>query len=106
VSMVPLGSRGRFFYTRTERFRYWRKPPLETGRYDPTGATISELQAAGIEPTEVKVSGRGHFKIYFNLCGQSRFIVCANSPSDWRAEHNNRSLVRRILKQESMELSK
>src|SRR6185503_20840255 len=29
VSMVPLGSKGRFFYTRTERSRYWRKPPLE-----------------------------------------------------------------------------
>ena len=68
------------------------------GRYDPTETTISELQAAGIEPTEVKVTGKGHFKIYFNLCGQSRFIVCANSPSDWRAEQNNRSLVRRIIK--------
>ena len=69
------------------------------GRYDPTETTVSELQAAGIEPTEVKVSGKGHFKIYFNLCGKSRFIMCANSPSDWRAEQNNRSLVRRILRQ-------
>ena len=58
------------------------------GRYDPTETTVSELQAAGIEPTEVKVTGKGHFKIYFNLCGKSRFIVCANSPSDWRTERN------------------
>ena len=69
------------------------------GRYDPTEATVSELQAAGIEPTAIKVGGKGHYKVYFNLCGKSRFIVCANSPSDWRAERNSRSLVRRILKQ-------
>jgi hypothetical protein len=68
-------------------------------RYDPTETTISELQAAGIEPTEVKVSGKGHYKIYFNLCGKSRFIVCANSPSDWRAKRNSRGVVRRILRQ-------
>jgi hypothetical protein len=68
-------------------------------RYDPTEATVSELQAAGIEPTAIKVSGTGHYKVYFNLCGKSRFIVCANTPSDWRTERNSRSLVRRILKQ-------
>ena len=69
------------------------------GRYDPTEATVSELQAAGIEPTAIKVGGKGHYKVYFNLCGKSRFIVCANSPSDWRTERNCRSLVLRILKQ-------
>ena len=69
------------------------------GRYDPTEATVSELQAAGIEPTAIKVGGKGHYKVYFNLSGKSRFIVCANTPSDWRTERNSRSLVRRILKQ-------
>jgi hypothetical protein len=69
-------------------------------RYDPTETTISD--AAGIEPTEVKVSGRGHFKTYFNFCGKSRFIVFANTPSDWRSEQNRRSVVRRILRQEAI----
>ena len=45
-------------------------------------------------------------KIYFNLCGKSRFIVYANSPSDWRAEHNNRSTVATYFKTGNMELSK
>jgi hypothetical protein len=69
------------------------------GKYDPTEATVAELRAAGIKPTEVKQTHKGHHKIYFNLNGKRRFIVCANTPSDWRAEHNNRSTVRRILKQ-------
>jgi hypothetical protein len=68
------------------------------GRYDPLAATVEELRAAGIKPTEVKQTGGGHHKIYFNHNGKRRFIVCANTPSDWRAEHNNRSTVRRILK--------
>jgi hypothetical protein len=72
------------------------------GRHDPTEATISELRAAGIKPTEVKQTNGGHQKIYFDLNGKRRFIVCAATPSDWRAEQNNRSTVRRILKQESM----
>jgi hypothetical protein len=72
------------------------------GRYDPIAATITELRAAGIKPIEVKQTGAGHHKIYFNLNGKRRFIVCANTPSDWRAEHNNRSTVRRIIKQEVM----
>ena len=62
------------------------------GRYDPTEATVSELQAAGIEPTAIKVGGTGHYKVYFNLCGKSRFIVCASTPSDWRAGRKCRVL--------------
>jgi hypothetical protein len=73
-------------------------------KHDPTAVTINELQAAGIEPTEVKQSGGGHHKIYFILNGKPRFIVCANSPSDWRAERNNRSIVRRIINQTKGEM--
>jgi hypothetical protein len=69
------------------------------GRYDPTAVKISQLRAAGIKPTEVRHTGGGHHEIYFNLNGKGRFIVCAHSPSDWRAEQNNRSVVRRIINQ-------
>ena len=74
------------------------------GRYNPTAAATDELRHAGIEPTEVKQSGGGHHKIYFILNGKPRFIVCANSPSDWRAERNNRSIVRRIINQTKGEM--
>ena len=49
-------------------------------RHDPTAVTINELQAAGIEPTEVKQTGGGHHKVYFDLNGKRRFIVCATTP--------------------------
>jgi hypothetical protein len=68
-------------------------------KHDPTAVTINELQAAGIKPTEVKQTGGGHHKVYFDLNGKRRFIVCAHSPSDWRSERNNRSVVRRIINQ-------
>jgi hypothetical protein len=76
------------------------------GKYDPIAAAITELHAAGIKPTAVKQTRRGHHKIHFNLNGKGRFIVCANTPSDYRAEQNNRSTVRRILKQVTMEVIK
>jgi hypothetical protein len=57
-------------------------------RRDPTGVVVDELRASGIEPTAVKMTGRGHHKMYYSLNGRSRFIVCAHSPSDWRAEAN------------------
>jgi hypothetical protein len=74
------------------------------GRYDPAATVISELRTFGIEPAEVKQTGRGHHKIYFNLNGKRRFIVCAATPSDHRAEQNNRSVVRRIINQENTQL--
>ena len=70
------------------------------GRYDPTEATIDELRAAGVEPTEVKQTGGGHHKIYFKLNGKCRFIVVAATPTDWRSDQNNRSVLRGIIKQE------
>ena len=73
-------------------------------RHDPTAVTINELQAAGLKPTEVKQTGGGHHKVYFDLNGKRRFIVCAHSPSDWRAERNNRSVVRRIVNQTKGEI--
>jgi hypothetical protein len=82
----------------TSHFIIFFEKNMMMSRHDPTETTISELQAAGIEPTTIKVGGKGHYKVYFNLCGKSRFIVCANTPSDWRSERNSRSLVRRIIK--------
>ena len=47
-------------------------------KHDPTAVTINELQAAGIEPTEVKQSGGGHHKIYFDSQRQTPLhCVCA-----------------------------
>ena len=74
-------------------------------KHDPTAVTINELQAAGIEPTEVKQTNGGHHKVYFDLNGKRRFIVCAHSPSVWRAEQNNRSLVRGIINQTKGEVA-
>ena len=73
------------------------------GIYHPTATIISELRAAGIEPSEVRQTHKGHHKVYFILNGKSRHIVCANTPSDWRAEKNNRSMVRRLIKQEKIQ---
>jgi hypothetical protein len=72
------------------------------GRYHPAETIISELRAAGIEPSEVR-QAKKHFKIYFVLNGKSRHVVCANTPSDWRAARNNRSMVRRIIRQEKVQ---
>jgi hypothetical protein len=38
-------------------------------------------------------------KIYLFLNERERFIVVATTPSDCRAQHNNRAVVRRIIRQ-------
>ena len=68
-------------------------------RYDPTAVAIEELRASGIEPTQIRRSGSGHYKVYFFLNNTERFIVVAATPSDCRAQHNNRAVVRRIIRQ-------
>jgi hypothetical protein len=36
-------------------------------RYDPTAVAIEELRAFGVEPTQIRRSGSGHYKICFFL---------------------------------------
>jgi hypothetical protein len=68
-------------------------------RYNPTAVVTEELRAFDIEPTGVRRSGSGHYKIYFVLNDTQRSIVVAATPSDCRAQHNNRAIVRRIIRQ-------
>ena len=67
-------------------------------RYDPTAVAIEELRTFGIEPTQVRRSGSGHYKIYFFLNDREQFIVVAATPSDCRAQHNNRAVLRKIIR--------
>jgi hypothetical protein len=65
---------------------------------DPTAVAIEELRAFGIAPTESDAADPGHYKIYFSLDEREQFIVVAATPSDCRTEHNNRALVRKIIR--------
>jgi hypothetical protein len=65
-------------------------------KYDLTAIAIEELRAFGIEPTQIRRSGSGHYKYSF-VNDTERFIVVAATPSDCRAQDNNRAVMRRII---------
>jgi hypothetical protein len=56
-------------------------------KYDLTAIAIEELRAFGIEPTQIRRSGSGHYKYSF-VNDTERFIVVAATPSDCRAQDN------------------
>jgi hypothetical protein len=54
------------------------------------------LKEAGITPC---VQQGRHFKVrWVDHAGRTRCLVIARSPSDWRAGHNNRRRLHRILR--------
>jgi len=59
--------------------------------------TIAELKAAGLD-YQVE-HGKKHFKVKANGLP---LIVCSVSPSDHRSELQARSLVRRLIRQNSL----
>jgi hypothetical protein len=59
--------------------------------------TLDQLQAAGIKPTAEH--GGKHIRIrLLNAHGGKRSYTVAFSASDWRATHNARANVRRMLR--------
>ena len=65
---------------------------------NPVHEVISrELDNAGIRHTRLQ---RGkHEAVEFDINGERQLIIVGGSPSDWRAPHNARSHVRRVLRQ-------
>jgi hypothetical protein len=63
-------------------------------------ATLFELSRAGITPT---VEINKHMKIRWKSpCGKNRMVTCSISCSDVRAIHRQRSLVRRLLREDGL----
>jgi hypothetical protein len=62
-------------------------------------AVTGTLDDAGV-PYSI-VYGK-HLRVQSIAAGQKRMVVAARSGSDWRADKNNRALVRRLLRQDGM----
>jgi hypothetical protein len=45
----------------------------------------------------VKHGGK-HMQILFTVNGRDHKLFCAATPSDWRAQHNKRAQIRRLLR--------
>ena len=57
--------------------------------------TLSTIRQAGFQP---QVLQRRHLHIvWIDAFGRKRRIVVSRSPSDWRAENNNRLTLRKLL---------
>ena len=61
---------------------------------------LSELKSHGIEP--IIVHGGKHIKVTWSYQGKNRTLVVPYTPSDYRAIRNNRSALRRILRQDGI----
>jgi hypothetical protein len=57
------------------------------------------LKDAGINKHKVGFLGSSHLKLSFEFKGRTHDVILSNSPSDWRAAKNSRSLVRRKLRE-------
>jgi hypothetical protein len=61
-------------------------------------AAVAELEQAGIRDFKVARGGR-HLQLRWLVAGRSmRLLTIARSPSDWRAAHNTRRDVRKLLR--------
>jgi hypothetical protein len=57
---------------------------------------LAMLKQAGIRP---QIRQGRHFKVcWTDRAGHARCLIVARSPSDWRAGHNNRRELRRLLR--------
>jgi hypothetical protein len=52
---------------------------------------------------EVSHRGGGHLEIAWNAPQGRRFLIVANTPSDWRASLNNRSDLRKLLRADGLQ---
>ena len=67
-------------------------------RYDPTAVAIEELRAFGIAPTESDAADPATIRYTFLSTRENNSVVAA-TPSDCRAQHDNRAVVRKIIRQ-------
>jgi hypothetical protein len=65
-------------------------------RNAPLNEAVTAIRAAGFEPHLVR---NKHWKVFWlDEHGRRRCIVMADTSSDWRAQANMRSTLRRLLK--------
>ena len=53
----------------------------------------------GIEIVDTQVTGSNHYKVTVTACGNRKFFIAPNSPSDRKSYLNFRAMVKRWQKQ-------
>src|SRR5437016_5932371 len=64
-------------------------------------AAVRTLQEAGVHDYEI-AKGSKHLQIRWRANGGQRFYALGSTPSDWRAPHNVRAEIRRMLKNDGL----
>lgn len=57
-----------------------------------------KLSEEGIVIKEVSQNNRGHYHLVLERLGETRCTTIGGTPGDWRAKHNNLTLIKRLFR--------
>lgn len=61
-----------------------------------------ELARVGIKIHTIQPTGHGHMRLRFLINGKEQTLITGTSKSDWRATHNQRSRIKRLIREHGL----